>query len=276
MIIPLFTGVVLILSSFGPFQDTKSKIDNAIRNVPTVSPELPTVPNKAFKAGEKLTYRLHYGFMNAGIAELLVKPDIIDIRGRKVYHIVANGYTRGAADWFFRVRDRYESYVDKDALVPWAFVRRVDEGGFRFSQDYIFNHYAGKVDVGGGETYSIPQGIQDMVSSFYAARNMDFSNAKSGEIFTVKCFVDKEIWDLKIRFVGREVINTDLGKIKALKFRPVVQQGRVFKNEEDLSVWISDDDNHIPLRAQANIIIGSVKMDLTAVENLVHPLAFAK
>lgn len=270
----LLSSFVLFLS-FGSKKDTAGKIENVV-SVNQVHENLPLRENRAFKEGEKLTYRLHYGIMNAGVAELMVKPEILDIRGRKVYHVVANGYTKGAADWFFRVRDRYESYIDKDALVPWAFVRRVDEGGFKFSQDYIFNHYTKKVDVGGGEVYDIPPGIQDMVSSFYAARNLDFSNAKNGEIFSVKSFVDKEIWDLKIRFVGREVIDTDLGKIKALHFRPVVQKGRVFKNEEDLNVWISDDDNHIPLRAQANIIIGSVKMDLTKTENLANPLAFVK
>ncbi|MCX8081305.1 MAG: DUF3108 domain-containing protein [Bacteroidia bacterium] len=269
----LMLASALILFSFGTRKDFTGLIESSIRFEKELD-ELPKRENRAFKEGEKLTYRLHYGIMNAGVAEMTVKPEIIDIRGRKVYHVVVNGYTKGAADWFFRVRDRYESYIDKDALVPWAFIRRVDEGGFKFSQDYIFNHYTKKVDVGGGEVYDIPAGIQDMVSSFYAARNLDFSQAKPGDIFSVKSFVDKEIWDLKIRFVGREIIDTDLGKVRALHFRPVVQKGRIFKSEEDLNVWISDDDNHIPLRAQANIIIGSVKMDLTKTENLANPMAF--
>lgn len=237
---------------------------------PNLTDQLPSTPNTAFKEGEVLTYRLHYGLLNAGNIVLEVKPEIMDIGNRKVYHIVGTGYTTGSADWFYKVRDRYETYMDKDALLPWMFVRRVDEGGYKFSQDYSFNHYQKKVDIGNNEKFDVPAGIQDMVSAFYSARNMDLSNAKDGDLYSITCFVDKEVWPLKIKFVGREVIETDIGKFRCLKFRPVVQKGRVFKNEEDLNVWISDDKNHLPMRVQANIIIGSVKMDITGAKNLAN------
>lgn len=264
--------IVLVLSSAGYKFSRTDLIEQQIVSYGN-GESLPNVNNTAFKEGEILTYRLHYGALNAGIAVLEVKPQVLDVSGRKVYHIVANGYTNGAADWFFKVRDRYETYMDKDALVPWLFVRRVDEGGFKFSQDYIFNHYTKKVDVGNGEKFDVPVGIQDMVSAFYTARSLDLSNAKPGDIFSINSFVDKEIWPLKIKFIGRETIKTDIGKIKCLKFRPIVQKGRVFKKEEDLNVWISDDKNHIPIRAQADIIIGSVKMDITSANNLFNPLS---
>jgi len=204
---------------------------------------------------------------------LEVKPDIIEVNNRKVYHIVGNGYTVGGADLFFKVRDRYETYMDKDALLPWLFVRRVDEGGYKFSQDYVFNHYTRKVDIGNKQTLDVPVGVQDMVSAFYSARNLDLSKAKEGDIYSLNCFLDKEVWPLKIRFIGREEIKTDIGRFKALKFRPIVQKGRVFKHEEDLNVWISDDANHIPLRVKADILIGSVKMDITNAVNLANPVA---
>jgi hypothetical protein len=235
--------------------------------------DLPSNPNTAFKEGEVLTYRLHYGIMDAGIAILEVKPSIMEISGRKVYHIVGNGFSKGTFDWFYKVRDRYETFIDRDALVPWMFVRRVDEGGVKFSQDYVFNHYTKKVDVGAGEKYDVPVGIQDMLSAFYAARNLDFSNAKEGDVFALNSFIDKELWPVKMKFVGRETIECDLGTYKCLKFRPIVQKGRVFKNEEDLTVWITDDKNHIPLRAQAKILIGSIKMDIVSVSGLANESA---
>ncbi|MCC6370601.1 MAG: DUF3108 domain-containing protein [Bacteroidia bacterium] len=237
---------------------------------------LPVKTNTAFKPGEVLTYRMHYGMLNAGVAVLEVKPDVIEVNKRKVYHIVGNGYTTGATDVFFKVRDRYETYMDKDALIPWLFVRRVDEGGYKFSQDYVFNHYTKKVDIGKDQKVDVPFGIQDMVSAFYSARNLDLSNAKEGDVFSLNCFLDKEVWPLKIRFMGREVITTDLGKFKALKFRPIVQKGRVFKKEEDLNVWISDDDNHVPLRAKADVLVGSIKMDITGAINLANAPAKVK
>jgi hypothetical protein len=260
---------VVALFSAGNKIDKTSEIAQTIGSYSNTE-QLPSNPNKAFKAGEVLTYRMHYGMMNAGVAILEVKPDIIEVSGRKVYHIVGSGYTIGSTDWFFKVRDRYETYLDKDAMLPWLFVRRVDEGGYKFSQDYAFNHYTKKVDIGNNEKFDVPVGVQDMVSAFYAARNLDLSNAKPGDLFSITCFVDKEIWPLKIKFIGKETIDTDLGKYRCLKFRPIVQKGRVFKKEEDLNVWISDDDNHLPMRVKADVLIGSIKMDITGAKNLAN------
>ncbi|HXB41982.1 MAG TPA: DUF3108 domain-containing protein [Bacteroidia bacterium] len=235
--------------------------------------DLPDMNNEAFKTGESLSYRLHYGFMDAGVAVLEVLPEIKEIGGRKVYHIVGNGYSKGSFDWFFKVKDRYETYLDKDAMVPWYFVRRCNEGGYIINQDYLFNHYTKKVDIGEGKTCDVPVGIQDMLSSFYYARNIDFTNAKEGDVFTIPSFVDKQVWTLKIKYVGKETISTDLGKFRCIKFRPIIQTGRIFKKEEDLNVWITDDKNHIPLRAQAKIMFGSIKMDLTSYQNLANPMS---
>lgn len=233
--------------------------------------DLPDKPNEAFKEGEVLSYRLHYGVMDAGVAVLEVKPQIQEISGRKVYHIVGDGYSKGTFNWFFKVKDRYETYMDKDAMVPWYFVRRCNEGGYIINQDYLFNHYTKKVDIGGGQKCDVPDGIQDMLSAFYYARNMDLGNAKEGDVFTVSSFVDKQTFTLKIKFVGRETIDSDVGKYRCLKFRPIIQTGRIFKKEEDLNVWITDDKNHIIVRAQAKILVGSIKMDLTSCQNLANP-----
>lgn len=263
-------GGVLLMSSAGFFSSKKAELNRIISENNTPKEALPVQPNSAFKEGEVLTYRLHYGVMDAGVAVLEVKPSIMEVAGRKVYHVVGNGYSKGTFDWFFKVRDRYETFIDKDAMVPWMFVRRVDEGGYKFSQDYTFNHYTKKVDVGGGEKIDVPQGVQDMLSSFYAARNLDFTNAKEGDVYTIKSFVDKELWPMNIRYVGKETIECELGKFRCLKFRPIVQKGRIFKSEEDLNVWITDDKNHVPLRAQAKILIGAIKLDITSAANLAN------
>lgn len=266
------TGLgVFFLCSAGRDITKQEAIKSAIQEREISLDNLPSNPNSAFKEGEILSYRLHYGVIDAGVAVLEVKPSVIDIQGRKVYHIVGNGTSKGTFDWFFKVRDRYETYIDKDAMVPWMFVRRVDEGGIKFSQDYVFNHYSKKVDVGGGEKFDVPVGVQDMLSAFYAGRNLDFSQAKENDVFTLMSFVDKELWPVKIRYVGKETIETEIGKFSCLKFRPLVQRGRVFKSEDDLCIWITDDKNHIPLRAQAKIVFGSVKMDIISVSNLANP-----
>lgn len=268
--------ISVALCSAGYFSSKQEQLSQVVANYESPQKELPSKTNEAFKEGEILSYRLHYGIMDAGVAVLEVKPDVLDVSGRKVYHVVGNGYSKGTFDWFFKVRDRYESFIDKDALLPWMFVRRVDEGGYKINEDYTFNHYTNKVDVGKGEKVEIPSGTQDMVSAFYAARNLDLSGAKEGDVFTISTIVDKEMWPMKIRYVGKETIETDIGKFKCLKFRPIVQKGRIFKREDDLNVWITDDKNHIPLRAQAKLLIGSVKLDIMSAKNLANPTSQVK
>jgi hypothetical protein len=238
-------------------------------------PKLRVMQNKAFKRGEILKYRIHYGWIDAGEAIIQVTDEKPVIDGRSAFHVIGIGYSKGSFDWFYRVRDKYESYIDEEAIVPWKFIRRVNEGGYIINQDYKFNHYKKTVDAN-GVNYNTPENVQDMISSFYYARNIDFSQAKKGDIFTISSFVDKEVFDLKIKFVGRETIRTDLGKIKCLKFHPVVQKGRIFKTEDDLNVWISDDANHIPIKAEAKIIVGAISMDLLQYVNTATPLGFVK
>lgn len=267
---------VIALCSAGMYVSKQQQLEQIIEQSSIIAKELPTKKNNAFKAGEILSYKLHYGMIDAGVAILEVKPEMLDVSGRKVMHIVGNGYSRGTFDWFFKVRDRYETFIDKDALLPWMFVRRVNEGGVIINQDYTFNHYTNKVDVGAGEKVDVPEGTQDMLSAFYAARNLDLTNVKEGDVFTINSIVDKEIWPLKIRYVGKDQIKTELGKFKCLKFRPIVQKGRIFKHEEDLNVWISDDENRVPLRAQAKLLIGSVKLDITGAKNLANSSALVQ
>ena len=264
------------LCSAGYYISTQEKLEQVIpyNNLP--SKELPIVQNDAFKEGEILSYRLHYGALDAGVILMEVKPEVLEVAGRKVYHIVGNGYSKGTFDWFFKVRDRYETFIDKDALLPWMFVRRVYEGGVTINQDYKFNHYTNKVDVGSGEKVEIPDGTQDMISAFYSARNLDLTNAKEGDVFTINSIVDKEIWPLKIRYVGKEKIKCDIGTFNCVKFRPIVQKGRIFKHEDDLNVWLTDDKNHVPLRAQAKLVVGSIKLDIVSVKNLANPTSEVK
>lgn len=277
--IALFASAIIAfvaLCSAGYYISTQEKLENVIIPGDYPKRDIPSNPNDAFKAGEILAFRLHYGLMDAGEIVMEVKPDLIEVGGRKVYHVVGNGYSKGTFDWFYKVRDRYETYIDKDAMLPWMFVRRVNEGGVIINQDYTFNHYTNKVDVGSGEKVDVPAGTQDMISAFYAARNLDLKNAKEGDVFTINSIVDKEIWPLKIRYVGKEKITCEIGTFNCVKFRPIVQKGRIFKREDDLNVWLTDDKNHIPLRAQAKLMVGSIKLDIISVKNLANPTSEVK
>lgn len=231
--------------------------------------------NEAFKRGEKLTYRMHYGFINAGEVVMEVTDENKLIGGRNTFHVVGIGYTNSSFDLFFQVRDKYESYIDEEAILPWLFIRRVNEGGYKISQNQVYSQFKNSVDSD-GKKFDVPENVQDMTSAFYYARTIDFTNAKEGDIFEFPCFVDNETWPLKIKYLGKETIKADIGKIRCIKFCPVVQKGRIFKKEEDMTAWISDDKNRVPIRAEAKVLVGSIKMDLTDYSGLANPLALVE
>lgn len=231
------------------------------------------VTNEAFKRGEKLTYRIHYGFIDAVTASIEVTDENKQFAGRNTMHVVGTGKSRGTFDFFFKVRDRYESFIDEEALIPWFFGRRIDEGGYKMAQDYVFNHPAKKV-TNRGASYSIWENAQDMISGFFLARTMDLGAYPIGHIFSVPTIVDGEMYNLQIKFKGKEMIKTDFGNVRCLKFVPILQKGRIFKREEDLMVWLTDDKNHIPIYAKAEILFGSLKVDLTSYKGLSNPIVW--
>jgi hypothetical protein len=234
-----------------------------------------TIKNEAFKPGEKLTFRLHYGLISAGEGVLEVMSDKKTFGGRPCYQVVGTGKTVGAFDWFFKVRDTYESTIDSQSLIPWYFARRVDEGGYKISQNVTFNHYKDSA-ISEKKTIYIPENTQDIVSALYYARNLDFSNAKEGQVFEIQGYIDDELFPLNIKYVGKETVDSKKGTFNCLKFKPMLQKGRVFKESADMTIWISDDKNHLPIRVQSDIFVGSIKMDLVDFQNLANAPAIVK
>ena len=239
----------------------------------TPTSDLPHVKHKAFQVGEKLRYRVTYGFMDAGEATLELKSTTKKGDGRELIHAVGIGKTLGGFNTFYRVFDKYETFFDKSGVFPWFFKRRVDEGGYKISQDYSFKQADNKVVTDKGKTFKIPSGTQDMISAFYYARTLDLSNIKKGKTFEFKVFMDDEVFNLKIRYLGTENISVRKGTFKCYKFGPVMQKGRYFKKEEDVNFWITADDNRIPVLVKANIPVGSVKLQLVEWSGLRNPLS---
>lgn len=230
--------------------------------------------NTSFKPGEKLTYRLSYGIIDAGEVILTVDHTPKKVRGRELWKVRGIGRTISAFEWFYKVNDVYESYVDAQGMFPWMFVRRVNEGGYIINQDYTFYQHKKVVDNGEGKKFGVPSNVQDMISAFYYLRTLNYENAKEGDVFTVNVFLDDQLYPAKIRYKGKEVVKTREGKIKCHKFAPVVQEGRIFKSEKDLTVWITDDANKIPIVAKTKIKVGSLKMHLVSSDQLIEPLNF--
>lgn len=257
--------LLLNIGSFAKGQDTHGDEPNAFT--------LREVKHTAFAPGEQLKYKLAYGFLNAGEAVLTVKKSPTQIQGRDVLHMVGEGKSISAFDWFFKVRDRYETYMDEQGVFPWLFVRRINEGGYSKEQDYKFFQNNGTVINQKDEEYKVPHGVQDMLSAFYYARTIDFSNAKKGQIFEFPAFVDEEVYPIRMKYIGTKKIKVDAGKFNCMVFSPAVQEGRIFESDDDLTVYITNDENKIPILAKAKVLVGSIRMELTSYANLANPIA---
>lgn len=235
---------------------------------------------KAFDVGEWFKFRIHYGLVNAGYATLEVKEATKN--NKKVFHVVGNGYTTGMTKFFFKVNDDYQSYFDKKTGQPYQYVRKIDEGGYKKDQEGFFNQSSNTVLVkdykkNTEKTISVPENVQDIVSAFYYLRNHpNIDKLKVGESIAIDMFFDDETTKFKLKFMGREVLSTKFGKVNSMIFRPYVQAGRVFKEEESLTVWISDDDNKVPLRIKASLAVGSLKADLEGYKGLKYPFKIIK
>ncbi len=239
------------------------------------STSLSLAQSRAYGDGEWFKFRVHYGFVTAGYATLEVNETMLD--GKEVFHINGYGRTTGLSRAFFKVEDNYQSYVDKDLDIPYRFIRDIDEGGHTKDIQIDFYHNIGKALVNNKkhktkDWVDFPKDAQDMVSAFYYLRNrLDVSTIKEGETMDLNMFFDKENYVFRLKFLGRETIRTKFGKVQTLKFRPYVQAGRVFKEKESLTVWVSDDENKMPLLIKASLAVGSLKASLTEFKGLTNP-----
>lgn len=228
---------------------------------------------KPFQEGEKLSYRAHYGWLDAGTADLTIIKQDTAIDGNPVFHALGEGKTLSVFEWFYKVRDVYETYMDESTLAPRKFKRRVNEGGYIINRDYHFVPEQAQVNTAAKGTIKTPVDVQDMLSSFYYLRALDFSNAKQGQIFRINAFMDYEMWPFYVKYRGIEEVNVSIGTFKCHKFVPVVQEGRIFKSEEDMSVWVTADANKIPILIESKILVGSVKLEISGYVNLIDPIA---
>jgi len=228
----------------------------------------------AFQRGEFLQYKVHYGLMNAGLISVEVHPKTSETD--TLFRATGRGWTTGMVGFVFPVEDIYKTSFGENSFRPVHFVRKINEGGYTKDKEIFFDfkkHQARVVNhkKSTEESYFIQNNIQDMLSSFYYLRKLDLSMVKENDTITIPMFFDEEMYHINLLILGREVLKTDFGKIKTLRVRPIVQEGRVFKDKENVTLWLSDDQNKIPLRIKASILVGSVKADLVEYRGLVHP-----
>jgi hypothetical protein len=171
----------------------------------------------------------------------------------------------------FKVKDEFESYIDQEALVPLKATKKFKEGKYTDSDFIVFDHAAKTASGRRGKT-EIVTNTQDIISAIYYARSLDMTNAKTGVIFPVPFYLDGKTYELRFKFEKRETIKTELGTFRTIKVKPQLIEGRVFKDNEALTLWVTDDDNKIPVRVESDIFVGSIKVDLLEMSGIRNPL----
>lgn len=232
------------------------------------------IVNTTFSHGENITFKVYYSviglYVDAGDATFTV--DRTRFNNKPVYHITGIGNSNPKYDWIFRVRDKYESYIDTGSLRPYKFIRNVDEGGYKKYENVTFDQDKNFAESTKG-IFKVPSCVQDVLSSIYYARNINFNNYKPGDKIPFNMFLDDEVFNLYVRYMGKEIIKTRYGKFRAIKFKPMLIKGTIFEGGEKMAVWVSDDMNHIPLRIESPITVGAVKVDMMGYKNLRYPLS---
>jgi len=235
----------------------------------------------SYKVGEKVTYTIQYGFITAGSATLELKSD--SLFGKEVWHSHLSARTTGMAEALFKVLDIYESFVDPVTELPVKSIRNIHEGRYKKYNVVLFDHKTRadssilNSDLTG--IHIAPPNIHDILSCFYYFRNHILpvdTNLKKGELTTIITWFCDELYPIRLKYMGTDVVKTKLGKIRCYKFNPVTETGRLFKTEEDVSFWFSADKNFLPVKIRFDIFVGSFSCEIINFEGLVSPLEVKK
>lgn len=245
-----------------------------ILSAQTTQVDFRKLENHAFKEGEKLTFDVKYGFVTAGIATMEI-PEIKKISGRNAYHVTFEVNTVPSFDWVYKVRDRYETYLDVEGIFPWRFEQHIREGSYSRDFSAFFDQRKGKAKTSEGE-YDLPRYTHDIVSALYYARTLDYSNLKVDDRIHLQNFYKDKIYDLDVKYLGKETISVEAGKFDCIIVEPLVKEGGLFKNEGSIVVWLTNDALKIPIKVKTKVVIGSIDAELTKYEGVAGKLTSKK
>lgn len=231
------------------------------------------IANTAFQPGEKVNMTVFYTVGNminvpAGSASFTTTQE--KLNGREVYHIVGEGRTLPSYEWAYKAKDVYETYMDVETMQPLKFVRNINEGGYKKYQNVSFNKSANTAITNEG-VFKVPTCVHDVISAVFYARNIDYNKLRVNDRVPISIFLDNEVFPMQIRYMGKETISTRYGKFKTIKFRPNVIKGNIFKGDENMYVWVTDDANRVPVRLESPIIVGKVRVDMVGYSGLKNP-----
>lgn len=217
--------------------------------------------NKTTFDGEKLNYKVFYTLSNIYVpaGEAVFSNNLKKLNHNVVFHLKGEGHTYPSYDWFFKVKDLYESYVDTSTMLPYQFSRNVQEGKNRINTSAYFDRDKNKINF---ESKEIPISgcVQDVLSMIYYARNIDYENYQPNDLIPYQLFLDDKVYNSYIRYLGKQIIRTKQGVYSCFKIKPKLFEGTIFKGGEGMTVYVSTDNNKIPIYIETPILVGKIKV----------------
>ena len=232
--------------------------------------------NDSFKAGESYEYKVKYGFLTIGQANVDVDNKIFNVNNRPCYKVNVIGRTAGITT-MFRVSNTYRSYVDTLAFIPHKFIYSARENNYKRDQVMNFDHLKNevvKIEKEQAKTFQVPNNIQDVISGYYFLRTIDFSKFNLGQTVTAPLFFDEDLYNMKVKFAGHGTVHTRFGKIKVLKLNPILPKNELFKGENAIRIWVSDDKNRVPVKIEFDLSIGTIDMEIKEYSGVKYPFSW--
>lgn len=241
-----------------------------------------------FAPGERVTYHIQYNWHSLWVSagEVTFSVDSSRFENKPVFHFTGNGKTYRKWDWFYKVRDLYEAYADRSSLVPYKFERDVREGGTSYEDEIHFDQeslmaysaYKEKGKTARKDTVNLPSNrTLDALTMIYYARCLDFAQYQPGDQIPLSIVLDGKVFDSYVRYFGDETVEVDdIGTIECIKFKVNLIEGSLFKGGEDMTVWVSKDQNQLPIKIDSEILVGSIKVSVLYMHGLKHPLTALK
>ena len=238
----------------------------------------------AFAHGEEATFTLHYewGLIDSDVGSATVRLDSLTFNGQKAYRCTMHGRTTRMYDYVFRVREDFQSCFTRDGLKPLSFFRHSQEGDYEARNKYVYDWAAAEPTIR-AELYTSKVGPSnmdipltpctfDLPTLFYYARNMNFDVIERGRKYPMTFAIDDEVFNVYFILHGRERIKVKgIGDVRTIKFGAKLLEGEVFKGEADMIIWVTDDDNRLPVYFEAPLLIGMAKGRMTSYRNLKYP-----
>ena len=234
--------------------------------------------NPAFTFGEELSFEVSYGWLNLADAKMQISKRAQQQNEKPHYKIDVFGKTKGAATIFGKVNDNWGTYLDVQTNLPTVSYRHIEEGKYRKHEFVHFDQKNKKAtmklfdkenkNIKETKDFDLPGQVQDLVSGFYYLRSQDLRDLEQGEMIEIRGFFDKEIYNIKLIYEGTETLDTNLGKKETYIFSPQLPKNKLFRGEFPVKVWVTKDQNKIPVKIKANLFIGSLNLDITSAKGL--------